>query len=136
MPPPTQVAQTMRVQRAMGVLDNTDLPMTRLALRAGVHSLRRFNALFVQFIGARRISCAGRSCSANSRYARTYCGHNEEATQKISSGRKLVQAGFGPFATSPSHAKIHRRPKCYCAAKAATIWISPGLKAIPLKCLG
>jgi AraC family transcriptional regulator of adaptative response / DNA-3-methyladenine glycosylase II len=43
---PSQVAQTMRVQRAKRLLDTTDLPMTDVALQAGFGSLRRFNAVF------------------------------------------------------------------------------------------
>jgi AraC family transcriptional regulator of adaptative response/methylated-DNA-[protein]-cysteine methyltransferase len=43
---PVQVAQTMRVQRAKRLLDDTELPMTAIALQAGFGSLRRFNAAF------------------------------------------------------------------------------------------
>lgn len=43
---PTTVAQTLRVQRAKRLLDETDLPMTEVAWRAGFQSLRRFNAVF------------------------------------------------------------------------------------------
>ena len=43
---PTQVAQTARVQRAKRMVDNTDLPMTAIALAAGFGSLRRFNTVF------------------------------------------------------------------------------------------
>jgi AraC family transcriptional regulator, regulatory protein of adaptative response / methylated-DNA-[protein]-cysteine methyltransferase len=43
---PTQVAQTARVQRAKRLIDNTDLPMTQIALTAGFGSLRRFNTVF------------------------------------------------------------------------------------------
>lgn len=43
---PVQVAKTTRVQRAKRLLDDTDVPMTEVALRAGFHSLRRFNAVF------------------------------------------------------------------------------------------
>jgi AraC family transcriptional regulator of adaptative response/methylated-DNA-[protein]-cysteine methyltransferase len=43
---PTQVAQTARVQRAKRLIDNTDLPMTEIALAAGFGSLRRFNTVF------------------------------------------------------------------------------------------
>jgi AraC family transcriptional regulator of adaptative response / DNA-3-methyladenine glycosylase II len=43
-----QVAQTSRVQRAKRLLDETQLPMTEIALRAGFGSLRRFNAVFVE----------------------------------------------------------------------------------------
>jgi AraC family transcriptional regulator, regulatory protein of adaptative response / methylated-DNA-[protein]-cysteine methyltransferase len=45
---PLQVAKTARVQRAKRLLDDTDLPMTDIALRAGFRSLRRFNAVFAE----------------------------------------------------------------------------------------
>jgi AraC family transcriptional regulator of adaptative response / DNA-3-methyladenine glycosylase II len=45
---PTQVARTMRVQRAKRLLDETNLPMTEIAARAGFASLRRFNAVFAE----------------------------------------------------------------------------------------
>lgn len=45
---PIQVAKTVRVQRAKRLLDLTDLPMTDVAMRAGFHSLRRFNAVFAE----------------------------------------------------------------------------------------
>src|SRR5262245_47049529 len=43
---PIQVAQTMRVQCAKRLLDDTDLPLTEIAIRSGFGSLRRFNAVF------------------------------------------------------------------------------------------
>jgi AraC family transcriptional regulator of adaptative response / DNA-3-methyladenine glycosylase II len=45
---PAQVARTTRVQRAKRLLDETDLPMTEIALRAGFQSLRRFNSVFAE----------------------------------------------------------------------------------------
>lgn len=45
---PLQVARTMRVQRAKRLLDQTALPMTHVAARAGFASLRRFNAVFAE----------------------------------------------------------------------------------------
>jgi AraC family transcriptional regulator of adaptative response/methylated-DNA-[protein]-cysteine methyltransferase len=45
---PTQVAQTTRVQRAKRLLDETDLLMAEIAMRAGFGSLRRFNAAFAE----------------------------------------------------------------------------------------
>ncbi|WNJ89290.1 bifunctional transcriptional activator/DNA repair enzyme AdaA [Bosea sp. 685] len=45
---PSQVAQTARVQRAKRLLNETDLPMTEIALQAGFRSLRRFNAVFLE----------------------------------------------------------------------------------------
>lgn len=43
---PARVARTCRVQRAKRLLDETDLPMTEIALRSGFGSLRRFNTVF------------------------------------------------------------------------------------------
>ena len=43
---PLQVARTLRVQRAKRLLDQTDLPMLEVAVRAGFTSLRRFNTVF------------------------------------------------------------------------------------------
>lgn len=45
---PTQVAKTVRVQRAKRLLDETDLPLADIAFRAGFGSLRRFNAVFAE----------------------------------------------------------------------------------------
>jgi AraC family transcriptional regulator of adaptative response/methylated-DNA-[protein]-cysteine methyltransferase len=45
---PLQVARTMRVQRAKRLLDQTTLPMSDVAARAGFASLRRFNAVFAE----------------------------------------------------------------------------------------
>ena len=45
---PSQIAKTARVQRAKRLLDETDLLMTEIALRAGFSSLRRFNAVFAE----------------------------------------------------------------------------------------
>lgn len=45
---PGQIARTARVQRAKRLLDDTQLPMTEIASRAGFRSLRRFNAVFAE----------------------------------------------------------------------------------------
>jgi AraC family transcriptional regulator, regulatory protein of adaptative response / methylated-DNA-[protein]-cysteine methyltransferase len=45
---PVEVAQTARVQRAKRLLDETDFPMTEIAVRAGFGSLRRFNTVFAE----------------------------------------------------------------------------------------
>jgi AraC family transcriptional regulator, regulatory protein of adaptative response / methylated-DNA-[protein]-cysteine methyltransferase len=45
---PGQIARTARVQRAKRLLDDTELPMTEIASRAGFRSLRRFNAVFAE----------------------------------------------------------------------------------------
>ena len=39
---PSKVARTARVQRAKRLIDETSLPMTEIAMRAGFGSLRRF----------------------------------------------------------------------------------------------
>lgn len=43
---PAQTAKTLRLQRAKRLLDETDLPITEIAYRAGFRSLRRFHAAF------------------------------------------------------------------------------------------
>lgn len=48
---PLQVARTLRVQRAKRLLDQTRLPMSEVAVRAGFASLRRFNAVFAEVYG-------------------------------------------------------------------------------------
>jgi AraC family transcriptional regulator, regulatory protein of adaptative response / methylated-DNA-[protein]-cysteine methyltransferase len=48
---PAQVARTARVQRAKRLIDDTSLPMTEIAMRAGFGSLRRFNAVFAEIYG-------------------------------------------------------------------------------------
>ncbi len=48
---PSQVARTARVQRAKRLIDETSLPMTEVAVRAGFGSLRRFNAVFAEVYG-------------------------------------------------------------------------------------
>lgn len=50
---PTQVARTVRLQRAKRLLDTTDLSMAEIALAAGFGSLRRFNASFSEMYGRR-----------------------------------------------------------------------------------
>ncbi len=48
---PSKVAKTARVQRAKRLIDETSLPMTEIAMRAGFGSLRRFNAVFAEVYG-------------------------------------------------------------------------------------
>jgi AraC family transcriptional regulator, regulatory protein of adaptative response / methylated-DNA-[protein]-cysteine methyltransferase len=45
---PVQVAQTMRVQRAKRLLDETDLSIAEIGIRAGFGSLRHFNTVFAK----------------------------------------------------------------------------------------
>ena len=48
---PSKVARTARVQRAKRLIDETSLPMTEIAMRAGFGSLRRFNSVFAEVYG-------------------------------------------------------------------------------------
>jgi AraC family transcriptional regulator of adaptative response / DNA-3-methyladenine glycosylase II len=45
---PSQIARTARVQRAKRLIDETSLPMTEIAARAGFGSMRRFNSVFAE----------------------------------------------------------------------------------------
>ncbi|MCW0233442.1 MAG: helix-turn-helix domain-containing protein [Ferrovibrio sp.] len=58
---PLQLAKTARIQRAKRLLDETDLPMTEVALQAGFRSLRRFNSVFAE-VYRRPPSAIRRSC--------------------------------------------------------------------------
>lgn len=48
---PVQMAQTVRLQRAKRLLNETELPVTAIAFRAGFKSLRRFNSSFRELYG-------------------------------------------------------------------------------------
>lgn len=48
---PTQVAKTVRLQRAKRFLNDTILPVTEIAFRSGFGSVRRFNSAFVELYG-------------------------------------------------------------------------------------
>jgi AraC family transcriptional regulator, regulatory protein of adaptative response / methylated-DNA-[protein]-cysteine methyltransferase len=48
---PLQVALSLRIQRAKRLLDDTDLPIVRIAERAGFSSTRRMSAAFAQLYG-------------------------------------------------------------------------------------
>ncbi|WP_180898088.1 bifunctional transcriptional activator/DNA repair enzyme AdaA [Martelella soudanensis] len=48
---PLQTAQTLRIGRAKRLLDETALPVTEVAFRAGFGSVRRFNAAFSRLYG-------------------------------------------------------------------------------------
>ncbi|MGQ3486194.1 bifunctional transcriptional activator/DNA repair enzyme AdaA [Roseovarius pacificus] len=48
---PLQTAQTLRIGRAKRLLDETALPITEIAFRAGFGSVRRFNAAFLKLYG-------------------------------------------------------------------------------------
>ncbi|WP_300063997.1 helix-turn-helix transcriptional regulator [uncultured Roseobacter sp.] len=48
---PLQTAHTLRIGRAKRLLDETTLPITDIAFKAGFGSLRRFNAAFQKLYG-------------------------------------------------------------------------------------
>jgi AraC family transcriptional regulator, regulatory protein of adaptative response / methylated-DNA-[protein]-cysteine methyltransferase len=48
---PLQVAQSLRIQRAKRLLDDTDLPVAVIAERAGFPSARRMSAAFMRLYG-------------------------------------------------------------------------------------
>ena len=50
---PSQVAQTLRIQRAKRLLDNEAIALSEIAQRAGFRSLRRMNEAFVRLYGRR-----------------------------------------------------------------------------------
>jgi AraC family transcriptional regulator, regulatory protein of adaptative response / methylated-DNA-[protein]-cysteine methyltransferase len=49
--PPLQVAQSLRIQRAKRLLDDTDLPVELIAVQAGFPSPRRMSASFARLYG-------------------------------------------------------------------------------------
>ncbi|HEX7062627.1 MAG TPA: AlkA N-terminal domain-containing protein [Woeseiaceae bacterium] len=57
---PLAVAQTRRLQFAKQLIDQTDLPMTRVALESGFRSLRRFNAAIREGYGETPSALRGR----------------------------------------------------------------------------
>jgi AraC family transcriptional regulator, regulatory protein of adaptative response / methylated-DNA-[protein]-cysteine methyltransferase len=48
---PRQIAQSLRIQRAKRLLDDTDLPLAGIAERAGFSSMRRMSAAFANLYG-------------------------------------------------------------------------------------
>lgn len=48
---PVQTAKTIRIRRAKRLLDETTLPVTEIAFRAGFGSIRRFNSVFLELYG-------------------------------------------------------------------------------------
>ncbi|MBI5485960.1 MAG: DNA-3-methyladenine glycosylase 2 family protein [Deltaproteobacteria bacterium] len=64
--PPVAIAQTRRLHFAKRLLDETDLPMTEVALASGYRSLRRFNHAFATTYG-RAPSALRRACPERSR---------------------------------------------------------------------
>jgi AraC family transcriptional regulator, regulatory protein of adaptative response / methylated-DNA-[protein]-cysteine methyltransferase len=92
---PSKVARTARVQRAKRLLDETSLPMTEIAMRAGFGSLRRFNSVFIQVY---------RRPPTKIRRTRGSAGKAEQTVEGVAKKK----AFFGPRARSGS-ASAHRR---------------------------
>jgi len=64
---PSQVAKTIRVQRAKRLLDATQSPVAEIALQAGFPSLRRFNSVFAEVYGRPPTEIRRRGSNASSR---------------------------------------------------------------------
>jgi AraC family transcriptional regulator of adaptative response / DNA-3-methyladenine glycosylase II len=61
---PRQVAQTLRIGRAKRLLNDTDLPVEAIAVRAGFSSQRRMSAAFTRLYGRPPSDLRGRKRSA------------------------------------------------------------------------
>lgn len=86
---PSKVARTARVQRAKRLLDETSLPMTEIAMRAGFGSLRRFNSVFAEVYGRP---------PSEIRRARPSGGSNDRLVQVTSTSAELTMTA-GPVPT-------------------------------------
>jgi AraC family transcriptional regulator of adaptative response / DNA-3-methyladenine glycosylase II len=64
---PSQVAKTIRVQRAKRLLDATQSPVAEIALQAGFRSLRRFNKVFAEVYGRPPTEIRRRGSNASGR---------------------------------------------------------------------
>ena len=64
---PSQVAKTIRVQRAKRLLDATQSPVAEIALQAGFRGLRRFNSVFAEVYGRPPTEIRRRGSNASSR---------------------------------------------------------------------
>jgi len=78
---PSKVARTARVQRAKRLLDETSLPMTEIAMRAGFGSLRRFNSVFAEVYGRPPTEI---------RRTRRSAGKEEQTVEEVASGNSLT----------------------------------------------
>jgi AraC family transcriptional regulator, regulatory protein of adaptative response / methylated-DNA-[protein]-cysteine methyltransferase len=78
---PSKVAKTARVQRAKRLLDETSLPMTEIAMRAGFGSLRRFNSVFAEVYGRPPTEI---------RRTRRSAGKEEQTVEEVASGNSLT----------------------------------------------
>ena len=64
---PSQVAKTIRVQRAKRLLDATQSPVAEIALQAGFRGLRRFNSVFAEVYGRPPTEIRRRGSNASGR---------------------------------------------------------------------
>jgi AraC family transcriptional regulator of adaptative response / DNA-3-methyladenine glycosylase II len=69
---PAQVAQSLRIQRAKRLLDDTDLPVSVIAERAGFRSSRRMTAAFVHVYGRPPSALVEAKRNSESRRRTTY----------------------------------------------------------------
>lgn len=66
---PPQVARTLRVHRAKRLLDETDLPISEIAVRSGFPSARRMTAAFADLYGMTPSAVRKRSPTVHGRAA-------------------------------------------------------------------
>ena len=92
---PSKVARTARVQRAKRLLDETSLPMTEIAMRAGFGSLRRFNSHFAEVY---------RRPPTEIRRTRRSAGKAEQTVADVSKEKALVS----PRARCPTSAPVRQ----------------------------
>ena len=69
------------MQRAKRLLDETSLPMTEIAMRAGFGSLRRFNSVFAEVYGRPPTGI---------RRTRRSAGKEEQTVEEVASGNSLT----------------------------------------------
>jgi hypothetical protein len=84
------------VQRAKRLLDETALPMTEIAMRAGFGSLRRFNSIFAEIYGRPPTEI---------RRKRRAAGNEEQTAEDVANENSLTF--LVPFAASTAS---RRRP--------------------------
>jgi len=87
--PPVAVAQTRRIHFAKKLIDETDLPMTRVAIASGFRSIRRFNATFQALYG--RSPSRLRALSAGGGKVRAVV-----STQEGTADRYTFRLGYRP----------------------------------------
>ncbi len=80
---PVQVAQSLRIQRAKRLLDETDLPIAVVAGRAGFSSPRRMTAAFVRVYGRKPSTLikAKRHANGSRRAARDRVANGSQSAQ-------------------------------------------------------